>query len=71
MIPSFTHPQTILGLYDFFLSAKHNLSDIKNVLSLPSFIMGVNNNLNFKAQKSASIHHKSNPYGSRVLIKAF
>jgi len=26
--PSFTHPQAILGVFDFFLSDEHNWSDI-------------------------------------------
>jgi len=31
--------------------------------------MGVNSTIDFEAQKSAFIHHKSNPYVSRGLIK--
>jgi len=44
---------------------------LKNILALPSFIMGVNGAPDFEAQKSTSIHNKSNPYSSRGLIKAF
>ncbi len=33
-IPWFTHPQAILGVYDFLLSDKYNPSYIKNVLAL-------------------------------------
>ncbi len=35
--PWFTHPQAILGVYDFLLSDEYNLSyNKKNVLALPS-----------------------------------
>jgi len=44
---------------------------LKNIQALPSFMRGVNSTLDFEAQKSAFIHRKINPYGSRVLIKAF
>jgi len=40
-------------------------------MALPSFIMVMNGAQDSEAQKSASIHHKRNPYGSRGLIKAF
>ncbi len=40
--PWFTHPQAILGVYDFLLSDEYSQSYIKNVLALPSFIMAVN-----------------------------
>jgi len=43
----------------------------KNTFALPSFIMVVNGGPYFEANKNASIHHKSNPYSSRGLIKAF
>jgi len=33
--------------------------------------MEVNGPLDFENEKSASIHHKSNPNGSRELINAF
>jgi len=33
--------------------------------------MEVNDILDFEAQKSTSIHHKGNPYGSRGLKKGF
>jgi len=59
MIPLFTKPQGILIVFDFLLSAKHN------ILALPRFIMGV-----FEAPKSTAIHHKSNPKGTRGLKKA-
>jgi len=69
MIPYFTHPQAILGIYDSLLLAKHNRSYIKkNIQALPSFIMGVSRV--FKAKNSTSIHHKSAPYGSRGIIQA-
>ncbi len=53
--PWFTHPQAILGVYDFLLSDECNQSYIKNVLAFPSFIMAVNGGQDFEAQKSASI----------------
>jgi len=40
---------------------------LKNILALPKFIMVVNGAHDFEAQKSASIHHKSNPHGPRDL----
>ncbi len=39
---SFTHPQAIVGVYDFLISDKYNQSYFKYVLALPSFIMAVN-----------------------------
>jgi len=57
------------GGFDFLLSAKLNWSYVKNILSLSSFITRVNVTLDFEAQKSTSIHHKSNPYPAPV--KAF
>ncbi len=58
--PWFTHPQAILGVYDFLLSDEYNrsYSILKNVLALPSFITAVNSGQDFEGQKSASIHHK-------------
>jgi len=44
---------------------------LNNVLALPSFIMAVNSVGLSEAPKSASIHHKSDPYDSSELIKAF
>ncbi len=35
--PWFTHPQAILGVYDFLLSDESNQSYIKNILALPRF----------------------------------
>jgi len=56
---SFIQPNTIGVILD-------------NILALPSFIMTLNGAQVFEAQKSASIHHKSNPYDSSdVLINAF
>ncbi len=37
--PCFTHPQGILGVYDFLLSDESNRSYIKIILALPSLIM--------------------------------
>jgi len=49
-----------------------SIGDIfKNILALPSFTMVSNGAYDFEVQKNASIHHKSNPYGSRGLVKAF
>jgi len=36
----------------------------------PAFVMALNSARVLKLQKSASIHHKSNPYGSSGSIKA-
>ncbi len=66
--PWFTHPQAILGVYEwrciyvFLLSDEYNPSYIKNVLALPSFKIAVNGGQDFEAQKSASIHHKKVPH---------
>ncbi len=49
-----THPQAILGVYDFLLKDEYSQSYIK---AFPSFIMEVNGGQDFEAQKSASIHH--------------
>jgi len=71
IIPSFTHPQAILGVYDFLLSDKHNQCYIKKYPGSSKLYNGSKYRACvFEAQKSASIHHKSNPYGSRGLIKA-
>ncbi len=40
--PWFTHPQAILGVYDFFFETNTIVVIYKNVLALPSFIMAVN-----------------------------
>jgi len=42
-----------------------------NTLTLLSFIMTVDCNDQFEAQKSASIHYKDAQHGSGGLIKAF
>ncbi len=39
--PCFTHPQRILGVYDFLLSDESNRSYVKMILALPSVRMGV------------------------------
>ncbi len=59
MTPWFTHPQVILGVYDFLFSDEYNRSYIKNVLALPSFIMAMNGGWDFETEQSASIHHFS------------
>ncbi len=64
--PWFTHPQAILGEYDFLLSDEYS-----HVLALHNFIMAVNGGREFEAQKSAFILSKSTPHGSGGLIKAF
>jgi len=51
--PSFTHPQAILGVYDFLLSDKHNQRNINKYLT---FIMAVSKLK--KVLPSTSIHHK-------------
>jgi len=58
-----------VSVYDFLFSAKHNQSYNKNILALPSFIVGVNGTLHFETQKSIHIRHKSDPYGSNGLIE--
>ncbi len=51
------HPS--LRVYDFLISETNRIGVIlKTVLAFPSFIMAVNGGQDFKAQKSASIHHK-------------
>jgi len=55
----------------FFFQADTTRVIILKILTLPSFIMAVNSTLFFEAQIRSSIHHKSNPYGSMGLIKAF
>ncbi|MGL5643718.1 MAG: hypothetical protein ACRCW3_03010, partial [Metamycoplasmataceae bacterium] len=57
--PWFTHPQLILGVpyMTFFFQTNTIGVTLKNVLSLPSFIMAVNGSPKFEAQKSASIHY--------------
>jgi len=47
MITLFIHPQAILGVYDFLLSAKHNRSYIKKYPG--SSMLGVNRD--FEAKK--------------------
>ncbi len=69
--PLYTHPQAMLGLYDFLLSDKYYCSCIKKVLALPIFIMAVNGGWDFEAQKSASINHKKCSTRLWGLIKAF
>jgi len=54
-----------------FFFQPNNWSYIKKYPGSSNFIMGVNGTLDFEAQKSASIHHESNTYDSRGLIKAF
>jgi len=49
IIPWFTHPQAILGVYDYLLSDEHRVT-LKNILALPSFIMVVNGTQDFEAQ---------------------
>ncbi len=44
---SFTHPQAIVGVYNFLISDKYNQSYFKYVLALPSFIMAVNGGSRF------------------------
>jgi len=51
----FTYP---LAVYDFFIQLK-TISFIKDIMALPSFIMGVNGELK---PKSTSIYHKRNPH---------
>jgi len=46
--PCFTHPQPILGVYDFRFLDKQNQNYIKNILALPSFIMAVNGGRDFE-----------------------
>ncbi len=42
-----------------------------NNLALSSFVMAVNGGRDFEALRSASVHHKSNPYYSSGLMNAF
>jgi len=66
---SFTHPQAILGVYDFLMNTIGVI--LINILARPSFIMAVKGGNEFEAQESASIHHKRTPHNSGGLIKAF
>ncbi len=70
--PWFTHPQGILGVYDFLLSDKSIRSYIKNVLVLPSFIMAVGVFFFFQQSKRSQIkrHNKCASHGSGGWIKA-
>jgi len=52
------------------LLKEYNLSYIKNLLALLSFIMAVNGRL-YQVHQSASIHHKRIHTALRGLIKAF
>ncbi len=65
----FTHPQAILGVYDFVLSDEYNQSYIKNFLAFPSFIMAVNGHRDFVQKVHLSIV-KSAPHGSGWLLHA-
>jgi len=70
--PRFTHPQAILGLYDFLLSDEHNLSYINKYPDASKlYNVSERGGNEFEAQESASIHHKHTPHGSGRLIKAF
>jgi len=66
----FTHPQAILGVYDFLLLGLYKQRYKENVLALPNFIMPVNGCWYF-AHKSKSIPDKSAPHASAGLMKAF
>ncbi len=63
----FTHPQAILGVYDFVLSDEYNLSYIKNFLAFPSFIMAVNGHRDFVQKVHLSIV-KSAPHWLWVVV---
>ncbi len=62
--PCFTHPQSILSVYDFLLSDESNQSNIKNVLALPSVRMGVGGCFCLSVQK------KSNKKRASVIKRA-
>jgi len=55
LIPYFTHPQAILGVHILFSFSLTQSEFLKNILALPSFIMGMNGTLFSEAQKFASI----------------
>jgi len=64
IIPWFTQPQAILGVYDHLLSDEHNWSYIQKYPGSSKLYNGSEWGAHdFEAQKSASIHHKSNPHG--------
>ncbi len=68
-ITPFTHPQDILGVYDFLLSDEYNRIYIKKCPGSSQLYNGSERGSRFwRPKKSASIHA---PHGSRVLIKDF
>ncbi len=64
-----THPQAILGVYDFLLSDEYSQSYIKNVLALPFIMAGMEVEI-LKPKKVCPFIIKSTPHGSGWLIKA-
>ncbi len=64
--PWCTHPQAILGVYDFLLKDEYYQNYIK---AFPSFIMEVNGGQDFEAQKVHPSIINSTPRGSGELIK--
>jgi len=60
IIPLFTHPQDILGVYDYLLSDEHN----PRYLKISRFITVVNGRPNSEDRKNSSIHKKIHPYDS-------
>ncbi len=59
------HPKTLI------IQTNTNRVTLNTIRALPSFVMSVNGAQVFEAQKSTSIHHKSNPYDSSGLLNAF
>jgi len=54
--PSFTHPQAILGVYDFLLSDEHNLRNINKYPDASKLYNGSDRDQWIWAEENASIH---------------
>jgi len=64
--PSFTHPQAILGEYDFLLSDEHNQSYINKYPDASKL-----ETMSMKLKKVHPSRAKCTPHSSGGLIKAF
>ncbi len=67
--PRFTPPQGILGVSDIPLSDEHIRSYIWHCPACSNLYNGVNGAPVSESEKKVSIHHKTTPHGSWVLIK--